>query len=543
MLDYLRVENFAVVEKVEVEFSEGLNVLTGETGAGKSILIGAVNHFFKKKTAENAIRGQSDKLIVEAMLSQGDDEFVLRREVGRKKSQAFINGQLVPFIQLKEKAEGLFNIYGQNEHMFLMNPANHRLFLDEFCQNQHLLEKLAQSYYRLKEALDQMDQLKKTGERAAERLDFINFQVSEIQALEMEPGDDEKLGRQVKILSSAEEILSKSETLVNAFYQDDDSIYNTIAENLKNLDYLQEIYPELAEMKEEVSRFYDLIPELSSTLSHIAGKVEYNEEELNRAEGNLLKLNQLKSKYKVNFSQLLQKLADLKREKEELVNMDFSIKDKEKEVARRFEEYKILNLQLRERRQKKAGKLSALIQKELGKLEMKKARFLLEVEENEPDLRDNGNITDRGTDKLEFYFSSNPGQDPGRIKDIASGGELSRLMLVLKSIIDTDLHSTYIFDEIDAGIGGKTAEFVGEKLRQISKRNQVICISHLPQIASFADSHFLISKEFKKGETFSYVTELDPEAKVGELGRLMVGSVVNGDVLNAARSLLEKNRK
>jgi DNA repair protein RecN (Recombination protein N) len=540
LLDYLRVENFAVVEKVELEFSDGFNVLTGETGAGKSILIGSVNHFFKKKVAPGTIRGENKKLIVEAMFSEGEEEFVLRREVGRKKSQAFINDKRVPFTQLKEKAEGLFNIYGQNEHVFLLNPSNHRLFLDEFCRNQNLLDRLSECFSRLKKSVDQLEDLKETKKRAAEKLDYINFQVSEIESLKMQPGDDIELEQRLKILSSAEEILSKSRILIRDFYQGDNSIYNTIAENRKNLHYLQEIYPELVSMNEEVNRFYSLLPELSSTLTNILGHVEYNEEELNQCEETLLKLNRLKSKYKVNFEQLLQKLEELKGERERLSNMDFSIKDKQIEVDRQFEEYKTLNQQIRENRKKRAGELGAVIKQELAKLEMKKARFLVRMEENEPGLT---NISEKGTDNLEFYFSSNPGQKPGCIKDIASGGELSRLMLVLKSILDTDLNATYIFDEIDSGIGGKTAEFVGEKLKRISKNNQVICISHLPQIASFADTHFLITKTFKKGETFSYVKELSGEERTEEIGRLMVGSVVNGDVLKAAQSLLEKNRR
>ncbi|MCP5053255.1 MAG: DNA repair protein RecN, partial [bacterium] len=179
-----------------------------------------------------------------------------------------------------------------------------------------------------------------------------------------------------------------------------------------------------------------------------------------------------------------------------------------------------------------------IIEKELVKLEMPKAQFQVVIEENEPAI---GNITDKGTDKVEFYFSSNPGQPPGRIKDIASGGELSRLMLVLKAVLNDSEESTYIFDEIDAGIGGKTAEFVGEKLKRIAASNQVICISHLPQIASFADNHFLVTKEFKKNRTFSYVKELSHDDKVKEIGRLMVGSDVSGAALEAAQNLLEKN--
>jgi len=531
-----------VVEKIELEFSGGLNVMTGETGAGKSILIGAVNHFFNKKIPESAIRGENNKLVVEAMFSQGDEELALRRETSRKKSQAFINGQMVPFSQLKEKAENLFNIYGQNEHIFLLNPANHRLFLDEFCQNQDLLNRLALAYQHLKDTLAELAQLKKMADNAAEKLDFLGFQVSEIESLGMAQGDEAALEQRIKILSSAEEILSKAGTLVRVFHQDDNSLYNTIAENLKNLDYLKDIYSELAPMNDQLKQFHDLLVELSSTLSHITGHVEYDEEELNKCNEKLFKLNRLKTKYKVNFEQLLQKLADLKKERDLLANMSFSLKEKQKEAEQRFREYKELNLQLRESRTKKAGQLSALIEKELSKLEMKKAQFVVQVEEQDPNLADITNITEKGTDKIEFYFSSNPGQKPGSIREIASGGELSRLMLVLKSISNTDVYATYIFDEIDSGIGGKTAEFVGEKLKRIAERNQVICISHLPQIASFADTHFLITKEFKKGQTFSNVKELSDSERVGEIGRLMAGSVVTDDLLKAARDLLDKNR-
>lgn len=543
MLDYLRVENFAVVEKVEVGFTSGLNVMTGETGAGKSILIGAVSQFFNKKIPENAIRGDDNKLVVEAMFTQGDDELVLRRETTRKKSQAFINGQMVPFFQLKEKAENLFNIYGQNEHVFLLNPANHRLFLDDYCENQDLLNQLSLAYQRLKEARAEVDKLKKAAENAAEKLDFLAFQVAEIESLGMTHGDEAALEQRIKILSSAEEILSKAGTLIRVFHQDDNSVYNTIAENIKNLDYLKEIYPELTPINEQLKQLCDLLPDLSSTLTHLTGHVEYDEEELNKCNEKMFKLNRLKTKYKVNFEQLLQKLTDLKKERDLLANMNFSMKEKQKEAAQRFDEYKELNRRLRESRQKKAPQLGSRIEKELAKLEMKKAQFVVRIEEHEPDPADLTDLTDKGTDKIEFYFSSNPGQKPGPIKEIASGGELSRLMLVLKSISNTDVYATYIFDEIDSGIGGKTAEFVGERLRQIAERNQVICISHLPQIASFADTHFLITKEFKKGQTFSNVKELNSTERIGEIGRLMAGSVVTDDILKAARDLLDKNHK
>jgi len=539
VLDYLKVENFAVVEKVELNFSPHLNILTGETGAGKSILIGAVNHFLKKKVVETAIRGENNTLIVEAMFTQRDEEFILRREVNKKKSLCYINGNLVPFIQLKEKAENLLNIYGQNEHVFLLIPTNHRVFLDEFCRTHDLLNRLAESFERLKLLIDELEELKRKGEKAAETLDFIQFQITEIENLKMEKGDEEVLEQRLIILSSAEEILAKSHQLTGDFYQKESSIYNTIAGNLKNLKYLKGIYPEMKSLSEEVELFYNLLPEISSTLSKIIGEVDYNEDELNEIEDKLTRLNRLKSKYKMDLDRLLQKKEDLIKEKNSLIDMDFSVKEMQKDIDKALKDYKTLNLELRNQRKKKAVTLSQIIEKELKKLEMPKAQFIVNIEENEPDIN---NITDKGTDKIEFYFTSNPGQSPGRIKDIASGGELSRLMLVLKSILKDDLDSTYIFDEIDTGIGGKTAEFVGEKLKRIAESNQVICISHLPQIASFAESHFLVSKEFKKNQTFSYVEELPDKDRVKELARLMAGSAVNDDMLKAAQQLLEKNR-
>jgi DNA repair protein RecN (Recombination protein N) len=539
VLEYLKVENFAVVEKVELNFSPHLNILTGETGAGKSILIGAVNHFLNKKVAETAIRGENNTLVVEAVFSRKDEEFILKREVNKKKSLCYVNGNLVPFVQLKERAENLLNIYGQNEHIFLLNPANHRIFIDEFCQDRHLLDRLAERFDRLKASIAGLEELKRKGEKAAETLDFIQFQITEIDNLKMEKGDDEVLEQRLTILSSAEEILAKSQQLIGDFYQNESSLYNTIAASLKNLHYLKEIYPGMVSLNEEVEHFYNLLPEISSTLSKIIGEVDYNEDELNEIEDKLNRLNRLKSKYKMDLDRLLQKKEDLIKEKNLLVDMHFCVKEMQKDIDNELREYKTFNLELRNLRKKKAVTLSQIIEKELKKLEMPKAQFIVKIEENEPDI---DNITDKGTDKIEFYFTSNPGQAPGRIKDIASGGELSRLMLVLKSILKDELDSTYIFDEIDAGIGGKTAEFVGEKLRRIAENNQVICISHLPQIASFAESHFLVSKEFKKNQTFSYVEELSDKDRVKELARLMAGSAINEDMLKAAQQLLEKNR-
>ncbi len=537
MLDYIRVENFAVVEQSEVRFSEGLNVFTGETGAGKSILIDAISLFLKRRIPDSAIRNGKDQLVVEALFSRGDEEYIVRREMSRKKSLSFLNGRLIPFDQIKELAQELLNIYGQRDHVFLLNTVNHGLYLDEFAGSDKILQRLAVAHQHLAVAKRDLEELHQKNKEVRDKLDFIDYQVQEIVNLELEPGDDERLQQRLKILSSAEEIIARGNRVVEDFYQKEDALYNSIAANQKDINYLKGIYPDLSSYADEVERFYNLIPEITSSLSTIVNDVEYDEEELNRVESKLFKLNHLKQKYSLDLGGLLKKRDDLLAEKDLLENIGFSIEEKTAEVNSLLDNYKTINNQLRAARKKKALELSRLIQKELALLEMDKARFEVQFQEIEPDLE---NVNNRGTDKMEFYFSSNPGQELARIKDSASGGELSRLMLALKSLIDEGQFSTYIFDEIDTGIGGKTAEFVGEKLRKIARANQVICISHLPQIACFADRHFLITKEFKKNETFSSTRALGEDERVSEIARLMAGSAVNNDVLNAARNLLSK---
>jgi DNA repair protein RecN (Recombination protein N) len=542
MLTYLRVENFAVVEKVELFFGETLNVLTGETGTGKSILIDALLLFLNKKVSPTSMRGGSKELVVEAQFSRDDQEYILRRELrgeAKKKSFAYINGQLAPFDKLKELAQQLLNIYGQHDHMFLLNHTNHRLFLDHFGKTQPLVQKLSVLFSGIKGSLKELDHLKKQRQQAREKLDFLHFQINEIEELGMDAGEDDHYEQRLTILSSAEEIMARSEELNQELYEDEGSVYNVLARHRSDFDYLEKVYPELSPIREELDKFYNLLPELSSLLASKQQQIEYDENEVKEVEDKVSRLNHLKKKYSLDLNGLLKKMAVLKQERDLLLNVSFSITDKEREIDQLLGQYRKLNQQLREERYKTAEKLSGIIEGELTKLEMKQAQFITRIQEVEPEA---DTISDRGTDQIEFYFSPNPGQVPGPIKDVASGGELSRLMLVLKSILNEDRHATYIFDEIDTGIGGKTAEFVGEKLKAIAGNNQVICISHLPQIASFADRHFLIQKEFRDNKTFSFVNTLSPEERIEEIARLMAGSAVNADVRNAARNLLSKNQ-
>jgi DNA repair protein RecN (Recombination protein N) len=539
MLSYLKVENLAVVERVELDFSPNLNILTGETGAGKSILIDAIMLLLNKKTPPHIIRGGQEKLTVEALFCLDDEETILRREISKSKSLAWLNGELVPFNQVKEKAEALLNIYGQKDHVFLLQTANHQVYLDQFAKDGELLDAVADKCRQIRSLQARWNGLQEKNKQARERTDYLNFQLQEIESLDLKPGDEALWQERLKILAASETILEKADALVQEYYQKDNSVYNLLAQSLPAAAYLQSLFPEFGHFKEEIDRFYDQLPELSAYLNSLAGKVEFNEGELNEISEKLSRLEKLKSKHKLPLAGLLEKYSQLRRERDELLNLDFSLQDTEKEVAKALAEYKVLQEQLRQTRRLAAKKLSALVVKELALLEMEKARFEIRCEEIEPGA---DNVAEAGTDKIEFYFSSNPGQPPGRLKDVASGGELSRLMLVLKSISGDEAGATFIFDEIDSGIGGKTAEFVGEKLRKISARNQVISISHLPQIARFADRHFLIRKEFRNNQTYSSAAVLEDDERVREIARLMAGSTINADVLKAAELLLARSQ-
>jgi DNA repair protein RecN (Recombination protein N) len=402
-----------------------------------------------------------------------------------------------------------------------------------------LLRELSAISAELKAKMKLLKELENQKSQLAEKLDLIEFQISEIEELKMEKEDDGKLEQRLKILTSSEEIMSRSQVLIDHFHQGENSLYNQISERLKDIEYLKRIYPELVEYQKDVLAFFNILPDFSALLSSILNEIEYDDEELNAIQERLQKLNRLKSKYSLDLEGLLEKCRQLKQEKDSLLNVGFSVREIREEIQALLGKYREINEKIRQNRKEKAELLNTMVQQELAQLEMKRAKFIVNLEEIEPGLE---NFSEKGTDKIEFYFSSNPGQEVGKIKDVVSGGELSRLMLVLKSIVEDEQFSTYIFDEIDSGIGGKTAQFVGEKMKKISRSNQVICISHLPQIVAFADRHFLIQKEFKEDQTFSLTSELNDDETIKEIARLMAGRDVNENVLAAAKNLLASAR-
>jgi len=537
MIDALRVENFAVIARAELSFHQGLNVFTGETGAGKSLLVDALLLLSQKKVPPHALRAGGEALLVEALFSRGEEEWVLRREVREGRSVCRINGQLVPQVELQARAEDLFTIYGQNEHLALLQPARQRDLLDACGAHTPLLEELARLSRELARLQGEMNELRARRAQVEERRDFLAFQVAEVDELDLDAEGAEDLRRRLEILRSAEEILLRSVRLQELSTQAEDSIHSRLDRVLRDLDWLERLYPELGTLREQVALSQELMNELSFALARQTGGVECDPEEMDRVQSQLSRLERLERKHRCPWPQILDLRQGWARDLASLEDMDSTLERLERETSDLFKAYQAVHERLRAQRKATAQDLSVRVEEALRGLEMPRARFRVEVEDGAPGP---GNTPACGADRVLFLFSSNPGQDPAPLREVASGGELSRLMLVLKSLGDGEGgEETYIFDEVDTGIGGRTAASVGERLAAIAQRAQVLCISHLPQIAAHARRHYLIRKEYGEDETFSTPILLEGEDRVRELARLMSGRDDDPGLLEAARNLLE----
>lgn len=538
MLVYLKVQNLAVVEKVALQFDAGFNVLTGETGAGKSILIDALGLLLSKRLPREGQRDPGLPIVVEAFFTDADQETVLRREISAGRSLCFIDREAVPFARLQEEACGWLNIYGQRDHLFLLEPGNHRSYLDQFCGSELPLDELKAAFERTGLALAALKRVQNEQHGADTRRELLAFQIRELEQFGLKPGEEEDLEARVRIMASAEEIVQKTSVMLADLYDDERSVYSLMAAHESRWQSLQTLFPNEASMFEDLDRFYASLPDFAAFLRRLADTVEYDESELNAMQERLSKLAQLKKKYACSLDGLLERLEMMRQEAGRLENLDFSLQEAEKAVQAQLQIYSAVHLRCREVRQGGADRLAKAVIAELKGLAMPKGEFRVCIRPVEPDM---DNLSVSGCDEVEFHFSSNPGQPPGPIREIASGGELSRLMLILKALLPSAGRICYVFDEIDTGVGGKTAEFVGARLKEIARSNQVLSISHLPQIAACASSHFLVEKRFENNQTFSSVRKLDQVERAEEIGRLMAGSNRADSVIQAARELLNSH--
>lgn len=553
MLEHLHIRNVALIKESEISFGDGLNILTGETGAGKSMIIDSLQFALGGRAGKDFLRHGEKQAVVEALFSvqsqalteklaengiapEEDGTLLITRTLSEAgKSVCRINGSTVTVGMLKEIAEDMIDIYGQHEHQSLLNPVKHIRLLDRFCGAGfgEAMEEYKNSRQRLKDLEKQLAILIGDESQREQRMDMLLFQKEEIEAAELQEGEEDALLEQKKRLSSMERLIRLTGESVTLLYDGDDrapSACDQLGDALAKLQEAAEYDAALSPLADALADGYAAVEDCARELKREAEEQEADPEELERIEERLQLFYKLKRKYGGSIEAVLEFYEKAVQELEFLSNSSEKAAELSAKKAAEEKRLSALAETLTARRRATAEQVEEQIETALHDMEMKHARFHIQIEEKADWGAD-------GKDKVEFLISANAGEPLKPLAKIASGGEMSRVMLALKTVlVDADEIGTFIFDEIDTGVSGRTARRVGEKMRFLGGKRQLLCITHLPQIAAMADNHFLIEKESDAGETVTRVTALDEEGAVREVARLM--NDVTETTLAAARELL-----
>lgn len=545
MIKYLRLRNLATVEDIRIDWEEGFSVLTGETGAGKSIIIDGLRLVCGEKSSPDLVRAGAEEASVEAVFTSAGDpsaEIILQRLLSPAGGKAYQDGVLIPLKKLKETTAGLIDVYGQNDHVFLLQLESHLAYLDQYAGAAALREETARAAQEVRRLVRLRDEWKIKERERSQRLDFLEFQIAEIENAGLLPGEEDELREKRLLLRNAEKVRGLAEEAYELAYSGEPSLGALIGRLQDCLEELRLYHPSFREMNDALGSFGITIRELADLLARFRERGEESPAKLEEIEERLSLIERFKRKYGAEVGDIQGYLDRLKGEREDYLRIQDRLSRADEDIGRAAAAYADAAGKLSKIRRAAARELGSRIEKEIALLGMKKARFEVRIEAlpfqpGEPEA-----ARDAGLDSVEFLISPNPGEPPKPLRKIASGGELSRVMLALKSAAQTrDEAATLIFDEIDAGIGGKTAEFVAQKLRTLAARHQVLCVTHLPQIASFAAHHYAISKRTENNRTFTTIRRLTAEQRIEELARLMSGSLVSDAALANARDMLRHN--
>jgi len=542
MLRYLSIQNLAVIERIEVEFQPGLNVLTGETGAGKSMLVEAVGLLMGDRAAPDLVRTGAERAVVQAVFDTAvGAEIIVRREVGAEgRSRAFVDGVLVAAGTLKEATASLVELHGQHEHQTLLDPENHLDLLDGYAGLADQRAAVTSAFNTWRSSHDQLTRLQIDEREKAARLDLLRFQAHELQIASIRPGEDEELVAARRVLANAERLQQLCAEAYGTLYDGDQAALSQLSQIWRKVAELADIETRFQAYTEMRAGIKGQLEDLAFALRDFSGSIEASPMKLQAIEERLLLLERLKRKYGPT-------LADAIQAHDRFVQQIDAFEHAEERAAalagvlqRASEEYLRAARAISSARRTAATEFSRALVRSLTELAMEKTRFEVHFDDLAPDTSASGDTwTERGIDRAECYISPNPGEDLRPLARIASGGELSRIMLAIKALAAADVPGkAIIFDEIDAGIGGRVADVVGRKLRKLSKKAQVLCITHLPQVAAHATSHFSISKDLRQGRTVTAVTPLSDGGRVEELARMLAGIHVSDGARATARELL-----
>lgn len=547
MLQNLHVKNLALIDETEVEFGPGLNILSGETGAGKSIIIGSINLALGEKVQKEMLRDNGESALVELIffvedadtieairaldIEMEDDTIILSRKITGGRAIGRINGEAVSASKMKAVASLLIDIHGQHEHQSLLSKKKHLEILDTFAKESlgDKKEKLAQCYQEYRKLKDELEHANLDGEERARELSFLEYEVKEIEDAQLTVGEDEELEAVFRKYSNGKKIMDAVGAANAATSEDDESASERIGRALRELSSVSAYDERVKEMEEQLTEIDNLLSDFNHELASYLSDEEFDEETFYETEKRLDLINHLKSKYGNTIADIL-KYGEEKAERITVLNdYDAYLAGLQKNVSEKEKQLEQLSREVSDIRKKESKKLTESIKNALLDLNFLDVQFMMEFAEID--------YTANGIDDAQFLISTNPGEPVKPLGKVASGGELSRIMLAIKTVMASDKIGTLIFDEIDSGISGRTAQMVSEKMNALGRSHQIICITHLPQIAAMADSHFLIEKSVENQATVSKIHKLTDEESVEELARMLGGVEITDTVLENAREM------
>lgn len=555
MLQELSIRDFAIIDEIQISFQPKMTVLTGETGAGKSIIIDALGllaggrgstEFIRKGEKKAVIQGlftlpreaNTYNILEEYGIDSEDGQIILQRDLYRGgRNICRINGMMVNLATLRKVGETLIDIHGQNEHQELMKPENHIDLLDEYDKKTSELriqyQVVYQNYRKLKLSMEK----KEADEKAwAQRLDMLNFQVKEIEEAGLKINEEDELVEEKNKLDNFQAIHDALELSYQILSDEKIDVVGNLGNAMNELSDVSDLSENLQEINTKISDAFYSLEDAARDISDELDSMEWNGERLNEIEERLELIHQLKRKYGDTIEDILHYHSRIVKELREMENAEQNSEKQERQLSEALEKVKELAIKLSKQRKKSAKKLEKMIHEQLSALYMDKAVF-------EVKFLNNSKLYSKGIDKVEFYIQTNPGEEMGPLAKIASGGELSRIMLALKTIFSQKMGVTsIIFDEVDTGVSGRVAQAIAEKISQISNNSQVLCITHLPQVAAIADNHYYISKSVNDGRTETSLKELDEKQKIREIARMLSGSEITELTLKHAEELIKMSK-
>ena len=563
MLSLLKIKNIALIDELQLEFSHGLNLLTGETGSGKSIIVDSLGALTGDRISSDLIKEGEKTAQIEGLFNlvsnadlhqifyesgiEIDDadeiDLIVRRELAASgRNRIFVNNQLVTGVFLKKIGAFLVDIHGQGEQATLFNASNHLEILDEYASLKSLRTTLSEKYRELARTQKEIENLREDEAQKLQLLDVLQFQVDEIKKVNLQTGEDDHLNEEKRRLNNVEKLSALSDEAYLLLYENEESTVSTLEKATRKIVELSEYESSFKDYDEGLQSANAVLADLAFAVRDFRGSLEFSPERLEEIENRLAEISRLKRKYGGAIETVLAHLEESEARLKNIESFEERKEELKRVLAKQREDYLKIASEIHDKRRKAAGKFEKEVEMNLKAVALEKARFEVRIEApNAADLSNGNNkrLTAKGYDQIEFYFSANVGESPKPLAKVASGGEASRVMLILKTTMKlNDAEKSVVFDEIDTGIGGRVAEAVGLKLKELAKTQQVLCVTHQPQVASLADQHFLVEKETVGKKTRVGVKELKDAEIIEEIARMLTGAQITETARQHAKEML-----